>query len=179
MATLGSSSGSKLLILAASNGENLKLAERFSAAARGLGADSTVLDLTSLGLPLYTPQLHAQGCPPALTALAQQLDEASCWLICTPEYNASIPPVLTSAVAWLSVHSNDFRALFDSRPVAIATVSGSGGIAVLAALRQQLVYLGANVLGRQLLSNEFRPIRDESVVDILSRLLKLARSNGC
>jgi len=99
-------------------------------------------------------------------------------LICTPEYNASIPPVLTSAVAWLSVHSHDFRALFDSRPVAIATVSGSGGTAVLAALRQQLVYRGSNVLGRQLLSNEFRPVREETIVELLSRLLQLAQRNG-
>lgn len=175
MATLSQASGQRLLILAASNGENLKLAQLFATAASALGFEHSVLDLTTLGLPLYTPQVHAQGCPAELTALAQQLDEASCWLICTPEYNASIPPVLTSAVAWLSVHSNDFRALFDSRPVALATVSGSGGTAVLAALRQQLVYLGANVLGRQLLSNEFRPIREETVVDILGRLLRLAQ----
>lgn len=168
-------SGQRLLIVAASNGENLKLAQRFSAAASALGLQRSVLDLTTLGLPLYTPQVHALGCPELLTSLAKQLDEATCWLICTPEYNASIPPVLTSAVAWLSVHSTDFRALFDSRPVALATVSGSGGTAVLAALRQQLVYLGANVLGRQLLSNEFRPIRDETVVDIVNRLLLLAQ----
>lgn len=177
MPILRQASGQRLLILAASNGENLKLAQRFSAAGNALGVQPTVLDLTTLGLPLYTPQVHAQGCPAGLASLAQQLDEAACWLICTPEYNASIPPVLTSAVAWLSVHSNDFRALFDSRPIALATVSGSGGTAGLAALRQQLVYLGANVLGRQLLSNEFRPVREETVIDILSRLLQLAQLN--
>jgi NAD(P)H-dependent FMN reductase len=97
-------------------------------------------------------------------------------LICAPEYNASIPPVLSNAIAWLSVHSDDFRALFDSRPIALATYSGSGGTAVLAAMRLQLVYLGANVVGRQLIGNESRPVRGETIVDVLTRLLKLAHS---
>ena len=168
----------RLLILAASNGENLKLAQRFSDAARELGASPSVLDLTTTGLPLFTPEAQAAGHPPALIPLAQQLQEATCWLICAPEYNASIPPVLTSAIAWLSVHSSDFRALFDNRPIALATFSGSGGTAVLAAMRLQLVYLGANVVGRQLLSNESRPVRDETIVDVLSRLLQLANAGA-
>ena len=164
----------QLLILAASNGQNLQLAHRFSKAAIELGALPTVVDLTTTAMPLYTPQAHAEGFPDALQTLAKQLEESSCWLICAPEYNASIPPVLTSTIAWLSVHSTDFRELFDGRPIALATFSGSGGTALLAALRLQLVYLGANVLGRQLLSNESRPVRDETVVDVLRRLLQLA-----
>jgi NAD(P)H-dependent FMN reductase len=166
----------KLLILAASNGENLKLARRCSDTAEELGASPAILDLTTAGLPLFTPQAQAAGHPPALLTLAQQMEEASCWLICAPEYNASIPPVLSNAIAWLSVHSDDFRALFDSRPIALATYSGSGGTAVLAAMRLQLVYLGANVVGRQLIGNESRPVRGETIVDVLTRLLKLAHS---
>ena len=173
---MSNASTSELLILAASNGENLKLAQRFEAAARELGATPTLVDLTTLSLPLYTPQAHAAGLPPELSGLAEQLRSASGWLICAPEYNASIPPVLTSAIAWLSVHSNDFRTLFDGRPIALATVSGSGGTAVLAALRLQLVYLGANVVGRQLISNETRPVRDETIVDVTTRLLRLAQA---
>lgn len=170
---MGHPSRQDLLILAASHGENLKLAQRFLSAAVDLGVSASLIDLTTLNLPLFTPQAQAAGPPTALEALAEQLEGASHWVICTPEYNASIPPVLTSAVAWLSVHSSDFRALFDNRPIAIATHSGSGGTTVLTALRLQLVYLGANVLGRQLLSNEFRPVHQETVVEILQRLLRL------
>ena len=166
--------GFQVLILSASNGENLKLAHRFSHAAAQFGVASEVIDLTALGLPLFIPQAQAAGHPEALLKLAAQLQSASCWLICAPEYNASIPPVLSSAIAWLSVHSSDYRALFDSRPVALATFSGSGGTALLAALRLQLVYLGANVLGRHLLSNEARPPKDETINDVLLRLLRLA-----
>lgn len=174
MLSMDAASNPRLLILAASNGQNLKLAQRFAAMASELGAQASVVDLTTTGLPLYTPQAHAAGFPDALPPLAKQLEESACWLICAPEYNASIPPVLSSTIAWLSVHSTDFRALFDGRPIALATFSGSGGTALLAALRLQLVYLGANVLGRQLLSNESKPVRDDTVADVLKRLFHLA-----
>lgn len=44
-----------LLVLSASNGENLKLAERFAAAAHARAMAAEVLDLTTLSLPLYNP----------------------------------------------------------------------------------------------------------------------------
>ena len=162
-----------LLVIAASNGENLKLAERFAAQARAqqLGAD--VLDLTAVDLPLFTPRAMAAGMPPAVAPLQQQLAGATRWVICAPEYNGSIPPVLTSAIAWLSVQGDDFRLLFNGRPVAIATHSGGGGYAVLAALRLQLAHLGAHVVGRQVVSNSTSSAKDESIGDVIHRLKHL------
>jgi len=78
--------------------------------------------------------------------------------------------VLTSAIAWLSVQGDDFRALFNGRPVAIATHSGGGGYAVLTALRLQLAHLGAHVVGRQLVSNSSHPAKDDSIADLITRL---------
>lgn len=162
-----------LLVLAASNGENLKLAERFAADARGRGHSAAVLDLTALGLPLFTPQAQASAAPSGLAGLEQQLAAADRWVICTPEYNGSIPPVLTSAFAWLSVRSSDFRSLFNGRPVGIATHSGGNGHTVLVALRLQLAHLGAVVVGRQLVSTGASPAKAESIADLVSRLLAL------
>jgi len=147
---------SDLLVIAASNGANLQLAERFAAAASARGLSAAVLDLTSLDLPLFTPRTRDAGTPPALAGLQAQLVAAPRWVICTPEYNGSIPPVLTSAIAWLSVQGDDFRALFNGRPVVIATHSGSGGHTLLAALRLQLAHLGA-LAGWVLLHTNWRP----------------------
>jgi chromate reductase, NAD(P)H dehydrogenase (quinone) len=159
-----------VLVIAASNGQNLELAERFAAATREQGQSAAVLDLTAIDLPLFTPRAQAAGTPPALVDLQAQLSAAPRWVICSPEYNGSIPPVLTSAIAWLSVQGDDFRSLFNGRPVAIATHSGSGGHAVLSALRLQLAHLGAHVVGRQLVSNSAHPTKDDSIADLISRL---------
>jgi NAD(P)H-dependent FMN reductase len=162
-----------LLVIAASNGENLKLAERFAEQAQAQGLHAEVLDLTALDLPLFTPRALAAGAPPDLAPLQHQLEAATRWVICAPEYNGSIPPVLTSAIAWLSVQGDDFRALFNGRPVAIATHSGGGGHAVMAALRLQLAHLGAHVVGRQLVSNAMSSAKDESIADLIHRLKQL------
>jgi NAD(P)H-dependent FMN reductase len=162
-----------VLVIAASNGQNLLLAERFAAAAREQGQSAEVLDLTATDLPLFTPRAQTAGIPAALESLQVRLAAASRWVICAPEYNGSIPPVLTSAIAWLSLQGDDFRALFNGRPVAIATHSGGGGHTVLTALRLQLAHLGAHVVGRQLVSNKTEPAKDESIADLISRLNRL------
>ena len=162
-----------LLVIAASNGENLKLAQRFASQANALGQTAEVLDLTTVDLPLFTPRTQQQECPESVPALEQQLMPAPRWVICAPEYNGSIPPSLSNAIAWLSVQGNDFRALFNGRPVAMATFSGGGGMELLLSLRIQLTHLGAQVVGRQLLSNHAKPPKDDSIHDLLQRLLQM------
>ena len=162
-----------LLVIAASNGENLKLAHRFASQASALGQTAEVLDLTTVDLPLFTPRRQQQASPEAVAPLEQQLMASPRWVICAPEYNGSIPPSLTNAIAWLSVQGNDFRALFNGRPVAMATFSGGGGMELLLSLRIQLTHLGAQVVGRQLLSNHAKPPQDESINDLLQRLLQM------
>ena len=159
-----------VLVIAASNGHNLQLAERFAAAARQQGQSAAVLDLTTINLPLFNPRAQGAATPPVLAALEAQLAAAPRWVICSPEYNGSIPPVLTSAIAWLSVQGSDFRALFNCRPVVIATHSGGAGYGVLTAMRLQLAHLGAHVVGRQLSSNSDNPAKDDSIADLITRL---------
>ena len=167
------SAPSDLLVISASNGENLKLARRFASQASALGHTADVLDLTTVELPVFTPRAQAQGTPHAVSALERQLMAASHWVICAPEYNGSIPPALTNAIAWLSVTGDDFRALFNGRPIAMATFSGGGGMELLVSLRIQLTHLGAQVVGRQLLSNHAKPPQDDSITDLLQRLLQM------
>ena len=162
-----------LLVIAASNGENLKLAQRFAEKARQLNQTVVLLDLTTIDLPLFTPRTQSQATPDAVHLLQQQLMGARRWVICAPEYNGSIPPCLTNAIAWLSVQGDDFRHLFNGRPVAMATVSGGGGMELLVSLRIQLTHLGAQVVGRQLLSNHAKPAEDDSITDLLQRLVQM------
>ena len=114
-----------LIVVAASNGENLKLAERCVHAASQRQAQAELIDLTDLSFPLYTPRVQAAGAGADLISLRDRLHAAPRWMICAPEYNGSIPPVLSNAIAWLSVLDDDFRSLFNGRPIAIGTHSGA------------------------------------------------------
>ena len=163
-----------LLVITASNGENLQLAKRFFETSKKLGAQPDLIDLTTLELPLYNPRTHKQiGIPPLAKSLSIQMAAIPRWVICAPEYNGSIPPVFTSTLAWLSVQEQDFRNLFNGRPIAMATFSGGGGMELLLSLRIQLTHLGAQVVGRQLMSNNNKPAKDESIQDLLQRLMQM------
>ena len=162
-----------LLVIAASSGENLKLAQRFADQASALGQTVDVLDLTTVELPVFTSRAMERGLPHTVTPLQQKLMASPRWVICAPEYNGSIPPSFTNAIAWLSVMGDDFRVLFNGRPIAMATFSGGGGMELLLSLRIQLTHLGAQVVGRQLLSNTANPAQQNSIIDLLKRLLQM------
>ncbi len=131
---------------------------------------SEMLDLTECGLPLYTPKAEAAGTPESFEAIEAQFKRARGFVFCAPEYNGSIPPALTSAVAWLSVSGSDFRSLFNGKPVGLATHSGGGGQKVLVAMRLQFSHLGANVLGRELHTNRNKPLNEDSTRNLLTQL---------
>ena len=169
----------KLLIITASNGENLKLAERFLAAGKELNYSCELLDLTKSenNLPIFNPRNNSKDHPPAnLESINLHMQSHSHWVICAPEYNGSIPPILTNVIAWLSVQGTDFRSLFNNRPIAIASFSGGGCMELLLSMRIQLTHLGALVLGRQLTSNKSKIAKDASINEVLNQLLQLNHS---
>lgn len=161
-----------ILICAASDGNNLKIAHTLSTEATALGLDNKVLDLVSLEWPLYSPTAERRGPPEKFPEVQDAFSRATGFVFCAPEYNGSIPPVLTSVIAWLSVASEDFRQLFNEKPVGLATHSGSGGQKVLLAMRVQMSHLGSNVVGRELLTTSQKPLRKESVHAILNQIDK-------
>ena len=61
---------SDVLVITASNGENLKLAQRFVEMAESLGQSANLLDLTTIDLPLFTPRAQAHDTPEAVAPLA-------------------------------------------------------------------------------------------------------------
>ena len=167
-------SQSDVLVITASNGENLNLANRFAQIGNTLDITSEILDLTTIELPIYNPRTNAKkGVPPRAIELSKQMGAIPRWVICAPEYNGSIPPVFTSSIAWLSVTEENFRNLFNGRPIAMASFSGGGGMELLLSLRIQLTHLGAQVVGRQLMSNSGRPAKNESIQDLLMRLMQM------
>jgi len=96
-------------------------------------------------------------------------------VICAPEYNGSIPPILSNFIAWLSISGDDFRNLFNGQQIAIETFSYGIGLELLTSLRIQLVHLGSQVLGRQLLSSYSKPIDAKTIEDIIQRLLQMKK----
>ena len=163
-----------LLICSASHGKNLELARLAAERASGQNMPCELLDLTENALPLYTSR--ADESPTHINALAEQFSRAKAFYFFTAEYNGSLPPVFTNAIAWLSTETSDFRALFNGKLAAIGTHSGGNGQKVLVALRLQLSHLGLNVIGREILTNKDKLARKESLDAVLAQLARLEPS---
>lgn len=71
--------------------------------AREAGAQVTIADLRDFPLPIYDGDWHAEhGVPDSLRSLRKLAVEADGLMIASPEYNASITPLLKNTIDWLS-----------------------------------------------------------------------------
>lgn len=98
-------------------------------------------------IPLYNEDVHQQGFPPAVADLRARIKAADGLLICTPEYNYSVPGVLKNAIDWASRPPDQ---PFDGKPIAVVSASPSflGGARSQYHLRQVFVYLNGHILNR-------------------------------
>ena len=95
----------KTLIFAGStrqNSFNRQLAQAAAAQATELGAEVTLLELSSLDIPLYNADLEAQGTPPDVIKLKEIMDSHPAWIIASPEYNGSYTGLLKNTIDWAS-----------------------------------------------------------------------------
>jgi NAD(P)H-dependent FMN reductase len=162
-----------MLIITASSGKNLELAHLIENEIKVQAASCQILDLCGLNLPLFHPEVKEQGAGPGFEELVQALRQHKGLFVCAPEYNGSIPPTLVNAIAWLSVATEDFRELFNLRPIALASHSGGGGSKLLLAMRQQFSHLGSTVLGRELLTTFQKPANPETIEAMVKALVEL------
>jgi chromate reductase len=162
------------LFLSATNGKNLQLAELLAGLAEESGADTEILQMEGLNMPLFTPaEKEANGVPVSATDLTTKFIESDALILLAPEYNGSIPPVITNAIAWMSVAGDDFRAAFNSRLAVVGTHSGGGGFKVLEAMRSQLNHLGMIVLPRTFQTSISKQQDPDSARAIFKQLVEL------
>ncbi len=163
----------KISILVASNNKNLALARQLEQIAQEMGANTKLIDLVEEDLPIYTPKNQGKlGIPEKVQQLSEILTHSEGMIFVAPEYNGGIPPTLNSAIAWLSVSSDDWRSCFNGKPAVIATHSGGGGQYVLLAMRSQLSYIGMNVIGRQIITNGQKELNLDSAREVIKQLVK-------
>lgn len=164
------------LIFVASLHENMKLAHTIAQNLETMGHKSVIINLVDLDITLYDTSKEAnEGIPNKITQLAEQMKNASGYIVVAPEYNYSIPPVLTNVIAWLSRNGESFRELFTLKCVQLATHSGSGGNDVCNAMRTQFSKLGAIVAPREILATYDKKVEEGSLKRILTQFVTISQ----
>jgi NAD(P)H-dependent FMN reductase len=137
----------KILVIPGSlrnESHNVRLAALASKELTLADADVTRISLADYPLPLYDADLAADsGAPLNAQKLKQMMTAHRGVFIATPEYNASLAPVLKNAIDWISTvreRGDPPLAAFQNRAFALGAASSgrSGGLHSLLALRQVL-----------------------------------------
>ncbi len=144
----------KILVLPGSNrtgSHNVKLAALAAKELTLIDADVTRISLADYELPIYDADLDARhGQPANALSLKQMIMAHHGVFITSPEYSASVTPLLKNALDWVSrvrERGDPTYAAFKGRVFAVASASPgrSGGLRSLMALRQ-ILELGCGAL---------------------------------
>jgi chromate reductase, NAD(P)H dehydrogenase (quinone) len=135
---------------------NAKLAAVAAHRLAQAGADVTRLSLADFPLPIYDGDLQTKsGVPKHAVDLKRMIGVHHGVLIVTPEYNASVPPLVKNTIDWVSRVQDTHESrgqVFRGRAFAIAAASQGrlGGARSLASLRLILSACQALVIPNQL-----------------------------
>jgi len=165
---------SKHLILCASSreGKNMALSKKIHSVFIDLNEDVELVNLVDLNFPLFSTDERKEGLTEEIILLWEKMKKAQSFMAVSPEYNGSIPPVFTNAMAWMTQVGEDWREVFNNKFAFVATHSGGGGQKLLTAIRGQLQHLGVNVLAREILTNGSRPVNEDSLIEVSNELIK-------
>src|SRR5881227_3741203 len=135
---------------------NARLAATAALELAQAGAEVTCISLADFPLPIYDGDLQSRsGVPKNAVNLKRMIGIHHGVLIVTPEYNASLPPLVKNTIDWVSrvedAHESKGQ-VFRERPFAIAAASNGrlGGARCLQALRLVLSACRALVIPNQL-----------------------------
>lgn len=137
------------------NSLNRRLVELAAVAIGRAGGKPTVLSLADYELPIYQADLErTEGLPAKAGALKAIFKQHAGFFIASPEYNASVAPLLKNAIDWVSraTASEHGKVPYQHKVAALASISPAplAGVRGLVHLRQILTALGTWVVPDQL-----------------------------
>ena len=124
---------------------NASLLRHAMEAAGTKGATTEIIDLASLNLPLYNPNLESTSFPVEAADLKAKLMAADGILITCPEYNGFITPLLLNALTWSTRGEGGMYSAFKGKPIAVLSTSpgAMGGLRMQRSFMTMLSDMGA------------------------------------
>jgi NAD(P)H-dependent FMN reductase len=179
----------KILVFAGSiraGSHNARLAALAAKELAVVGADVTRISLEDYPLPIYDGDTESKsGAPSNARSLKDMMGAHQGVFIASPEYNASITPLLKNTIDWISrvrERGEPPLAVFKDRAFAIGGASDSpyGAVRSLMALRQVLeLGCGALVIPEQITVfhaseafDEMDNLKEERSANTLKRVLQ-------
>ena len=166
----------KILIVSATSNSNYKLAKEIKDLIIDENIKAKIISLEDYRLPLFTANdstLSEKSHIDTVKELTGHFIESNGVIICGPEYNGSIAPIITNTITWISTPTDYWRDAFSHKIGLIATSSGGGGSKFLLSMKIQLEHLGMVILPRSISINNSAPLKIDSTQKILKQFINL------
>lgn len=142
------------------------------------GAEVTLADLADYPMTVFNADIQADGGFDENALKFQDLlNDADAFIICTPEYNGSLPGGLKNVLDWASRNNDKYgnREVFVNKTALIMSSSPGpyGGIRALGHLRGVLTALGVNALHSEIAVNRVSTFFDGDDRDVNDEKMKL------
>ena len=159
----------KIMIISVTAQNNLVLAKNIG---NLFDIKTEIITLEDYQLPLYSEKAKLSD-KTTINNLCEKVINANGFVFCGPEYNGGSAPILTNAIAWISVTTDYWRDAFSDKIGLLATHSGGNGNSFLSTFRQQLEFMGVIVYPRSIKVNKNKKFNIESSKKIIERFQKL------
>jgi NAD(P)H-dependent FMN reductase len=166
----------KVLIVSATSSTNLKLSKDLEKILQKFNINTEIINIEEYSLPLFVSSNYIEIKEKHLDKindLTEKFIKARGMIMCSPEYNGSIPPIVTNMIAWISVSTEDWRFAFSDKISLIATSSGGPGNKYIMAMKSQLEHLGSVVMPRSITTSSADKLDLNSAEKILNKFIKL------
>ena len=166
----------KLLIISATSQSNLLLANSISNIIQNSKYKVKVLNIEEYELPLFNPSkvnLDKKNNMNSIKIITNEIVAANGVIICAPEYNGNVPPVLSNAIAWISVTTSYWKDGFKDKNYFIASSSGGDAENFQKSMQSQLEHLGGKVYEKKIIITSSNNKISEDSKNHLKDFLKL------
>jgi len=166
----------KITIISATSGQNYILSKSIKTLLKDKNLLVELEELEKYDIPLFTASNYSDiklNVGEKILSLVNKLIDCDGIIICAPEYNGCIPPILVNMISWISVSTPNWRDGFINKISLIASNSGGAAIKYNIAMKNQLEHLGSVVYPRFICVNDNNSLDAVSVKKILKDFINL------
>ncbi len=166
----------KILFISATSNTNLTLAKELSKNINLKLFNIKIMNLEKYNLPIYNPSSFIKDKKDhidTISKLTNIIVSADAFVVCAPEYNGNVPPVLTNAIAWISSMTDYWKDAFKNKHIFIASSSGGDAKRFKIAIKNQLMHIGCIVFEKTIIINSNSKLDHKLAKKYINEFIKL------
>ncbi len=137
--------------------------------------DLNIVEITEEAIPMYSPQLEAEGIPEEIKRIYEIIKSDNKLIIFTPEYNGYTTPYFKNIFDWLSRVEHAFLTDIDVKIVTV-TPGSTGGASVRKILSESLPFFGAKSVEDYGLGDFYTKVEEDNLTEDLDNIYSIISS---